>query len=327
MNLRGILSQLITGLAFINASGQEPLKEIRDFGNNPGNLRMFVHHPTFSRQSPAKMPLVVVLHGCLQDAEAVALASGWNKLADSNGFVILYPQQKMINNPSGCFNWFRKKDILKDKGEVASIRQMIRFATDSFSIDTGRIFIYGLSAGAALSVAMLANYPGIFRAGAIFAGAPFMTSTSFFESMGALMKTKDKSPEIWGRLVQSQNPEFNDPYPKLVIMHGLNDRKVDFGYSIQLVRQWSWLHKTDTIPDIIDRSFSNNPDICRYQYVNSNNQPVIFLYAISRLGHALPVYPGNGKDQGGSTGSFAKDIHFFSTRQVALDWELISIGR
>src|SRR4029453_19052948 len=46
-------------------SAQSHLREVKDFGSNPGALRMFTYVPERLVSSPA---LVVVLHGCTQNA-------------------------------------------------------------------------------------------------------------------------------------------------------------------------------------------------------------------------------------------------------------------
>jgi poly(3-hydroxybutyrate) depolymerase len=116
-------------LSFIYADAKSQdnitLTQIENFGTNQGNLKMFVHL-NVTKDSGAK-PLVVVLHGCGQNANDVASLTGWNKLADSNNFIVLYPQQRTENNISHCFNWFQNKDIEKGKGESASIFEMITY--------------------------------------------------------------------------------------------------------------------------------------------------------------------------------------------------------
>jgi poly(3-hydroxybutyrate) depolymerase len=63
----------------------------------------------------AECKLVVALHGCLQTAEqigdAFARNSGLNAYADTNRFVVLYPQARpeegpAIYNPAGCWDWW-----------------------------------------------------------------------------------------------------------------------------------------------------------------------------------------------------------------------------
>lgn len=109
----------------LKAAVSQPLSnEVMDFGTNPGNLSLFYYIPKSAR---ANAPLVLVLHGCSQGANAVAELTGWNKLADTYGFCVAYPQQHFPNNPSHCFNWFKKNEIERGNGECESIKQMVEY--------------------------------------------------------------------------------------------------------------------------------------------------------------------------------------------------------
>src|SRR5215470_13816916 len=77
--------------------------EVTSFGSNPGNLRMFKYLP---EGLPASPPLVVVLHGCTQNARDFAAQSGWIGLADRLQLALAMPEQTQGNNPRNCFNWF-----------------------------------------------------------------------------------------------------------------------------------------------------------------------------------------------------------------------------
>ena len=85
------------------------------------------------------------------------------------GFVLLFPEQTQANNPKTCFNWFLPGDIARDRGEALSIRQMVEKTIGAYGIDRSRVFVTGLSAGGAMTAVMLATYPDVFAAGAIFA--------------------------------------------------------------------------------------------------------------------------------------------------------------
>jgi poly(3-hydroxybutyrate) depolymerase len=163
---------------FCNSQAQS-LTEINDFGMNPGNLRMFVHIP-LATDKKQKKHLVLVLHGCTQTAGVIAAQTGWNKLADEYGFLVVYPQQKLINNAGRCFCWYRRGDITKGKGEDASIMEMLDYMKVNYNIDSGHVFITGLSAGAMMSVAMMATNPEAFNTGAIFAGGPYKSALNVF---------------------------------------------------------------------------------------------------------------------------------------------------
>src|ERR1700712_438347 len=100
------------------------LTETVGFGSNPGDLRMFSYLPGDQR-ARQKLPLVVVLHGCTQNAAGYDTGAGWSMLAERYGFALLMPEQKASNNGNGCFNWFNPEDITRDGGEAFLIRPMI----------------------------------------------------------------------------------------------------------------------------------------------------------------------------------------------------------
>ena len=79
------------------------LSVIDDFGLNPGELGAAIYAPP---QLTRGSPLVVVLHGSAQDAEADDSGSGWSTLADECGFALLYPEQRRGNNYTRSFKWF-----------------------------------------------------------------------------------------------------------------------------------------------------------------------------------------------------------------------------
>ena len=89
-NLNDTLSRLE---AFRNRSGSyaagiDRLADLSPFGSNPGALRGRFYLPACLGDSA---PLVVVLHGCMQDAASYDHGSGWSRLADEQGFALLYP--------------------------------------------------------------------------------------------------------------------------------------------------------------------------------------------------------------------------------------------
>ncbi len=311
----------------LNANGQRDMLEIKNFGENPGNLKMFLHEPPklTEKHTGGRMPLVIALHGCTQSAKNIADQSGWNDLADTYGFYVVYPQQKTLNNPSGCFNWFEDGDITKDKGEVFSIREMIDFAHDSLDIDTDRIFIYGLSAGAAMSVALMADYPSLFNMGAILAGGPYMPGQGAMNALSKMESPKDISAQELAGYVATQNPTYTGKYPRLLVMHGEKDNVVNEKNSYLLIKQWApLLHVSDT-PTIVTPSFMGHLDITRKSYLDSSRHECIIFYEVANLGHSLMVAPNDTTIAGGGrTGMFSIDKGFFSTYWIAVDMGLIN---
>ena len=312
---------ILVGILFaVNKSqSQSTISEVEDFGANPGNLKMFQYLPN---ELEKKTPLVVVLHGCIQNAEEIAQLTGWNKLADENQFIIIYPQQNAANNPQNCFNWYLPEDIVKSKGEAASIKQMVEYAIDKNDIDLDRIFIAGISAGGAMTSAMMAIYPETFNAGAIMSGIPYGAATDLMTGLSAMQGNVKKSSKEWSDLVREQNPLYEGKYPSIAVFHGNDDPAVKVINAEEIVKQWTSVHHLDTIPITI-QSFSNNDDVTAYFYGKQENKQKVIRYNINNLGHALAVDPGENIKQGGTISTYAKDKDFHSSYWAACFFGLV----
>ena len=215
------------------------LREIKDFGRNPGDLRMHVYVPDGLDPSS---PLVVALHGCTQTAEVYDRGTGWSDLADRHGFIVIFPEQQPANNPKNCFSWFLPGDITRDSGEALSIRQMIAKAEDTFAIDRSRVFVTGLSAGGAMACVMLATYPEIFAGGAIIAGLPYGVASSVQEAFEAMFNERAPSSRALGGHVRAAS-SHRGPWPKVSVWHGTADTVVRPSNADHIIRQWLDVHK------------------------------------------------------------------------------------
>lgn len=297
------------------------LEEIHDFGPNPGNLALFQNTTNLTNLEGAERPLVIALHGCNQSAGALARTSDWNRLAEEHDFYIIYPEQKLLNNPSRCFNWFREKDFKGHRGELASIHEMVKYMFKNYAIDSSKVFIYGLSAGAAMSVAYMANHPEIIEAGAIFAGSAYGMASNGAEGVKRMMKPLRLSEEEWVNRFKAARTDYEGDYPRLIAVHGSGDRIVDLGNSFQLVKQFAGLHQATTSSS--KTGLADDEQIDRKVYLDSMGVEKVVFYLIDDLGHQLAVDPGTDSLQGGRTGAFARDIDFFSTYHVANDFGLL----
>jgi poly(hydroxyalkanoate) depolymerase family esterase len=120
-----------------------------------------------------KVPLVVALHGCQEDADAFAKVTGLNALAEKEGFLVLYPNEQWGRNPYNCWNWFLPVNQAAGLGEPAEIAAAVLAAEALYPVDPERIYVTGLSAGGAEAATMLSCYPSLFAAGAIHSGVAY----------------------------------------------------------------------------------------------------------------------------------------------------------
>lgn len=287
----------------------------RPFSPNPGDLRMLVHAP---EGLAPDAPLVVVLHGCTQTAEAYAEGAGWISLADRFGFVVLCPEQTGAGNPNRCFNWFQTGDTTRDNGEAASIAAMVRQTTADHDIDPARVFITGLSAGGAMTATMLATYPELFAGGAVIAGLPHGAAANMSEAFGAMMQPQTLSDAAWGDKVRAAS-DFKGPWPSVSIWHGENDKTVRPASADALVRQWTNVHRVSAGP-----AQARTPDGRLFEvWMSKAGEPVVEHHRFPGMGHGAPVGPG-GPDGCGSAGPFLLDVGTSSSREIALGWGIAS---
>ena len=296
--------------AFSNA--QTGWVQVNAFGTNPGNLLMYRYVPA---NIPAIAPLVVVLHGCTQNASGYSAYSGWDTLSSHHKFYVIHAEQQYLNNFNFCFNWFLPTDYSRGQGEAYSVKQMIDYMKSHFSIDSTRVFVTGLSAGACLTTVMLAAYPEVFAAGAIMAGTPYKSATDATSATNVMYGLVTKTPAQWGDSVRSENPSYTGNYPKVAIFQGTSDITVNPVNASELVKQWTNVHNTDQVADSINSSFNGNANVEMRQYHDVSGKTVVQTYIINYMQHGIAVDPGTCFQQGGTTGlnSYSYDENFYSS--------------
>lgn len=192
-----------------------------------------VSHPYFlytpQTAAPAGgRPLVMMLHGCTQDAQDFARGTCMNATAEAAGALVLYPTQSQSANANGCWNWFRPEDQKWGAGEPALLRAMLQHAMDAQPVDSQRVFVAGLSAGGAMAAVMAQQYPGVFAAVGVHSGLPPGAATSM---MGALSAMK-RGAKGW-RAPRSHKGERAVP---MIVVHGDADKTVHKRNAEQLLQ-------------------------------------------------------------------------------------------
>ena len=288
--------------------------EVTSFGSNPGNLRMFKYVPP---GLPANAPLVVAMHGCSQSAASYDAETGWQMLAQRWQFALLLPQQQSANNSSTCFNWFEAADTARGSGEALSIKQMVDRMQADHGGDPARVYVTGLSAGGAMTSAMMAAYPEIFAGGAIVAGLPYRCATSQSAAFSCMNPGTDLTPVQWGDKVRAAS-SHTGPWPIVSIWHGDGDYVVRPANLTESMQQWTNVHGIDQTADVSDTAGGFPHKV----YKDAGGTPRVETYAITGMGHGTPVDPGTGETQCGTAGAYILDVNLCSSYYIGHFWSL-----
>jgi len=273
------------------------LEQVPSFGSNPGNLAMYLYRPD---ALPAGAPVVVLLHGCTQNAAGYFANSGWRTFADRWRFALVLPEQRSANNSSSCFTWFQPGDTSRDQGEALSVRQMVDRAVTGYGLDPERVFVSGLSAGGAMSAVMLATYPDVFAAGSVIAGLPYRCATSLSQASSCQYAPPDRSPAQWGDLVRAAYPGYAGPRPRVSIWHGQADPTVVPANGVELRDQFTDVLGVPAQPT----ATSSLPAGTTLEVYGADQ---VRLYRVAGMGHGTPVDPGTAADQCGTSAAYFLD--------------------
>lgn len=192
------------------------------------------------RVSTSGLPLVVMLHGCDQTATQFAQGTRMNRLAEEKGFAVLYPQQSLRGHPLRCWPWY-EKPIQSGGGEVQLIAGTIDKVVQQYALDLTRIYVAGLSAGAAMAHIMALTYPHRIAAVGLHSSPVFGAGHT---RMGAYAVMQRGSIMASGSAIREASKRLGG-LPKIpaILVHGQADKVVRPINQAQLAQQFRILNR------------------------------------------------------------------------------------
>ncbi|GER91289.1 hypothetical protein KDW_54510 [Dictyobacter vulcani] len=208
------------------------------YNGSAGSRPYYVYTPA-NYQVGTAVPMIVMLHGCTQNPTDFANGTQMNALADQKQFIVVYPQQTSTYNSSSCWNWFQTADQARGSGEpaiIAGIAQTVEQTTSQWTIDSNRVYVAGMSAGAAMSAIMGATYPDIFAAIAVHSGLEYQAATSQTAGVTA-MSQGGPSPTQQGQAAYNAMGSAARVVPT-IDFQGQSDYTVYPVNGDQVIQQW-----------------------------------------------------------------------------------------
>ncbi|WP_343737134.1 PHB depolymerase family esterase [Achromobacter sp.] len=154
------------------------------FRNSSGQRAYKLYVPPNPDGTPR--PLVVMLHGCTQDADDFAAGTAMNAAAREKGFHVLYPVQSSDANPQKCWNWFKHNHQQPGRGEPSILAGMTREVIAAHNIDPTRVYVAGLSAGGAMAAILAGAYPELYAAAGVHSGLAAGAATDLPSALSAM---------------------------------------------------------------------------------------------------------------------------------------------
>jgi poly(hydroxyalkanoate) depolymerase family esterase len=180
-----------------------------------------------SRYQGQPLPLIVMLHGCTQSPDDFAAGTRMNFVAEEQTCFVAYPAQRSEANQAKCWNWFRAADQQRGKGEPSLIAGITRQIMRDYSVDPRRIYVGGLSAGAAAAAIMGATYNDLYAAIGVHSGLACGAAIDLPSAFVAMRQ---------GRSDDRVNPGDGPPVPTIVF-HGDRDITVHPNNGDQILEQ------------------------------------------------------------------------------------------
>ena len=179
-----------------------------------------------------RLPLLVMLHGCGQDANSFAASTRMNRIAARGRFLVLYPEQDRLANAQGCWNWY---DTTSGRawGEAALIMAAIDQVCLLYAADPLRVAVAGLSAGASMAALLVTRHPARFKAVVMHSGIPPGTAHSTASALGAMHGRRATKPLL------ATPASMAALWPPLLVIHGGVDRTVSKGNGQAAVQAWA----------------------------------------------------------------------------------------
>lgn len=135
---------------------------------------------------PTPAPLLVMLHGCHQDPDDFALGSAMNLQAAALGCAVLYPAQSRRAHAQGCWHWYEAEHQRRGQGEPSILAGMVHAVVVRHGLDPQRVWVAGLSAGAAMAANLGAAYPDLFTAIGLHSGLPTGSAHDLASGLAAM---------------------------------------------------------------------------------------------------------------------------------------------
>ena len=246
------------------------------YSNSTGTRAYKLYIPTgYTGQA---VPLVVMLHGCTQRPTDFAAGTRMNELAESQTFLVAYPEQASSANITRCWNWFQESDQQRNGGEPSLIAGITRQVMSQYQVDSSRVYVSGMSAGGAMAVIVAATYPDLYVAVGVHSGVAYGVAHDMPSAFAAMHQ---------GTAYTAQHLREIIP---LIAFHGDSDTTVAPANADNLLDQWlqATTAELGNAPKVTTEQgqVTGGHAYTRCIYSDASDRTLMEQWTVHRAGHA-----------------------------------------
>jgi polyhydroxybutyrate depolymerase len=259
-----ILISLPAALALFEAVSFHVRNRNNGFIVSSGVRREYLLYVPASYDRSRPTPLVISMHGAGGWPVQQMNLSGWNRLAEREGFIVVYPSG---TKDGGARIWHVERDAGLAK-DVRFISELIDKLEASYNIDPTRIYANGISNGGGMS---------------------FVLSCALSDRIAAVGLVAAARTLPWSWCADRR------PVP-MIDFHGTADRMVPYhgGSSWVAPRPWpdvlkwaaSWARRNRCGTEPVESAVA--ADVTRREYTHCADDAAVVLYTINGGGHSWP---------------------------------------
>ncbi len=161
------------------------------------------------------VPLIVVLHGAASSGRGMEAISGWDAIAEQEGFLVVYPDSVDVLWDDGRLTngWYNGLDGTNDIGFIPAL---IDDLSSQYSIDPDQVYLSGMNSGGAMALRLACEMPDRFAGVAVVDALTWnfhvdeCPAASDLVSLLILIGQEDAQYPIEGRDIPTTEPDDPD---------------------------------------------------------------------------------------------------------------------
>lgn len=261
----------------------------------PTYVNMYIYLPTTIATKP---PIVVVPHHCQGTAASShSEEAGLEKIADSTGFILIYPEATGQN----CWDAGSSRSLKHGGGgDTGAVVQQVKYTLGKYNGDASRVYSVGGSSGGIMTEALLGVYPDIFMAGISIMGVPCgCWAVGYNDVVGKPSNGTGQwsgscaggsvthTAQEWGDLVRSYFPGYTGHRPRLQHWHGTADTTLNYKNLAEDVKEWTNVLGLSATPTGTEQNTPKSGTT--RQYWKNSCYTVYETFSLSGVGHSVSV--------------------------------------